>query len=100
MGMFDYIRYQGKNYQTKDTPMQCLDHYEIRNDELWLKCVEREWVNDDDAIFGGYLKPISENWEPIADFDGSIEFYDDKDTYIALFWEGKMIKIKKRDSNT
>ncbi len=100
MGMFDRIYYEGKEYQTKDTPVQCLDTYEIRGDELWLKNVERVWVNDDDAILGGYLKPISEKWEAVPDFDGSIEFYDDKDIYIALFWEGKMIKIKKRDSNT
>jgi len=99
MGMFDTIYYKGKDYQTKDTPTQCLDHYEIRGDELWIKTVEREWVDDENAIIGGYFKRISENWEPITDYDGSIEFYNDEDAYIALFWEGKMIKIKQTSSS-
>jgi len=95
MGMFDTIYYEGKEYQTKDTPMQCLDVYEIRGDELWIKTVEREWVNDETALLGGYLKRMSEDWEPLTEFDGSIEFYDDKTNYLALFWEGKMIRFKE-----
>jgi len=98
MGMFDTIYYKGKEYQTKDTPMQCLDVYEIRGDELWFKLVEREWVSDENALLGGYLKAISENWEPLTDFDGSIEFYGEDKRFIALFWEGKMIKIKQTSS--
>jgi len=27
MGMFDYIKYGDKEYQTKDTPTQMLDNY-------------------------------------------------------------------------
>jgi hypothetical protein len=95
MGVFDTIYYEGKEYQTKDTPMQCLDLYEIRGNELWTKIVEREWVDDETAFLGGYLKPISENWEPVPDFEGCIEFYDDIDCYRALFWEGEMIKLRK-----
>ena len=97
MGMFDDIKYQGKWYQTKDTPMQILESYEIKDNKLWFKHVEREWVDDETAFLGGYLKSISENWEPVPDFEGCIEFYDDVDCYRALFWEGEMIKFRKVD---
>ena len=50
MGMFDYLRcsYQlpveganARNYQTKDTPAQLLDKYEIREDgTLWHQPVD------------------------------------------------------------
>lgn len=94
MGMFDYIRYNGKTYQTKDTRSQFLAEYEIRGDELWYNHVELEWVEDNDALFGGGLEPISSNWERVEDFDGAIWFYDDESEYLALFWEGKMIRFK------
>jgi len=29
MGMFDNIEYRGRQYQTKDTPLQTLDNYKI-----------------------------------------------------------------------
>ena len=40
MGMFDYVNFEGKQYQTKDTPQQSMDTYEIRGDELWWRKVE------------------------------------------------------------
>ncbi len=43
MGMFDYLNYEGKQYQTKDTPQQTLEDYEIRGNELW-------WRKSDDDI--------------------------------------------------
>ena len=46
MGMFDYVNFRSHEYQTKDTPAQGLETYEIRDDELWYKQVEREWVKD------------------------------------------------------
>jgi hypothetical protein len=106
MGMFDTIRYKNQEYQTKDTPEQGMEMYEIRGDELWYKEVEREWVKDDDAIFGGYLQEISHEWKFCSDFDGLIRFYrEDKESggykndawieYRALFMDGKIIKINK-----
>jgi len=95
MGMFDYIRYEGKTYQTKDTPAQFMAEYEICGDELWYNNVKHKWVDDDNALFGGHLEPISSEWEHVEDFDGTIEFGDLEEDYIALFWEGKMIRIKQ-----
>ena len=99
MGMFDYIQYNGKQYQTKDTSTQFFAIYEIRGDELWYKNVTHQWVDDDESLFGGYLEAISSEWERVTDFDGSIRFYDDSEEYLALFWEGKMIRIKQIDES-
>jgi hypothetical protein len=57
MGMFDYIKYRGEEYQTKDTPRQLMDNYEIRDDgTLWYENYDGDWMADDDTLFGGYLE--------------------------------------------
>lgn len=98
MGMFDRIHYQGVAYQTKDTPSQALSEYEIRDDELWFKNVEYKWVSDEKDLLGGHLERVSEKWEHLDDFSGQVVFYDDKTDYLALFWEGKMIRFKELDT--
>lgn len=111
MGMFDYLSYNGKLYQTKDTPAQTMEIYEIRGDELWFKKVESEWVEDEKAFFGGYLEPISSIWEFCEDFDGLIRFYrEDVENgghkhnawieYKALFMDGKIIKITEERTHS
>jgi hypothetical protein len=98
MGVFDYIRYENHTYQTKDTPAQFLENYEIRGDELWYKEVEREWCEEDDSLFGGYLNEISHEWKFCRDFDGLIRFYRNDENkwieYKALFMDGKLIKLE------
>jgi len=103
MGMFDYITYGDKEYQTKDTPAQMLDNYEIRGDELWHRDTQYEWTEEEDSIFGGYLKEIGHEWKFLSDFDGVVRFYrHERDTegkyyceaeYKAVFADGKMVKI-------
>lgn len=106
MGVFDYIRFEGNDYQTKDTPDQFLFTYEIRGNELWLRKVESEWVEDEGLLFGGYFKEVSHEWVFCNYFDGAITFYrEDKENggykndawieYKALFMDGKMIKLVK-----
>jgi hypothetical protein len=106
MGMFDYVNYEGHEYQTKDTPEQGMETYEIRGDELWYKEVEREWFKEDDSLFGGYLKEISHKWKFLNKFDGLIRFYrEDEENggykeskwieYRALFMDGKIIKLEE-----
>jgi hypothetical protein len=106
MGMFDYINYDGHQYQTKDTPAQMLDTYEIRGNELWYKKVELEFTKEDSHVFGGYLKEISHEWVFCEDFDGVINFYrEDKENggykknkwidYKVLFMNGKIIKFER-----
>jgi len=95
MGMFDYVYYQGKTYQTKDTPTQLLDEYEIRGAELWYNNVKEEWVESSDDLFGGHLEPISSEWERVTDFDGAIKLLGDDKDYIAVFWKSRMIGIRE-----
>jgi hypothetical protein len=105
MGMFDYVNYHGNEYQTKDTPEQGMETYEIRGDELWYKEVKREWVEDVGAFFGGYLQEISHEWKFLNKFDGLIRIYRDIDKdeegyfiweeYKILFMDGKIIKIEE-----
>ena len=89
MGMFDEIRclyplpLEGANartYQTKDTPAQFTDLYEIREDgTLWHEAYDIEDQSDPNAtgierIFGMCAR-VNERWEPV-DFTGEIRFYD------------------------
>lgn len=106
MGMFDYINYEDHEYQTKDTPDQFMSTYEIRGSELWYKKVESEWFEEDDSLFGGYLKEISHEWIFLNNFDGSIVISREDEenggykndawvTYKMLFMDGKLIKLVK-----
>lgn len=104
MGMFDNITYNGEEYQTKDTPSQGLDRYEIRGDELWFKDTQYEWIEDPEHFLGCYMKEVSHEWKFMSKFDGLVRFYrEDKDNggykndawieYRALFMDGKIIKL-------
>jgi hypothetical protein len=102
MGMFDYIRYEGHDYQTKDTPAQALETYEIRGDELWYEDHDLEFIDVPGGLFGGYYDKINIEWKFLSDFDGAIRFYrqdeENKDEWIeykTLFMNGKMIKMEK-----
>jgi len=77
MGMFDSVRClyplplagaNDRTYQTKDTPAQFCDNYEIREDgTLWHQAydlVEEDW------------SPKNRRWEPVEDFTGEVRFYD------------------------
>ena len=104
MGMFDNITYNGKVYQTKDTPAQAIADYEIRGDELWYKDVEYEWVEDASSFVGGHLKEISHEWKFVPDFTDKVTFYDYKrvdstthyhEEWESLFLDGKMTMIRR-----
>ena len=105
MGMFDNIEYKGRQYQTKDTPLQTLDNYKIEQDQdsghwyLWHEEYDSDFVASDDALFGGTIVQSNERWVCCDDFDGLIRFYyyrseEDQEEYQALFMDGCMLKIK------
>ena len=105
MGMFDNIMYKGRQYQTKDTPLQTLDNYKIEQDQdsghwyLWHEEYDSEWVDDEDSLFGTTRVQSNERWVCCHDFDGLICFYywrseQDQEEYQALFMDGRMLKIK------
>lgn len=106
MGMFDYIRYKGEKYQTKDTPNQFMDDYEIRDDgTLWVEDYDCEWVKEDESLFGGYMNKINLRDRFLFEFIGEIRFYREIDykkdlwkEYSAYFVDGQMkfiTEIKK-----
>ena len=112
MGMFDWLKYQEEEYQTKDTPAQSLDNYKIEQDQtsghwhLWHEDYDAEWKEDADRFSGGYIKHFNQRWVCCDEFDGEIRFYrEDKNNggyynnrwieYKALFMNGQMLKIKE-----
>jgi len=104
MGMFDNIEYRGREYQTKDTPLQTLDNYKIEQDQtsghwyLWHEEYDAEWV-DGNGFLGGEIRQSNHRWVCCNDFDGEIRFYyyrsdEDQEEYRALFMDGRMLKIR------
>jgi hypothetical protein len=78
MGMFDYIQckrhlpvpgFEGREFQTKDTPDQGFSRYEIREDgSLWRKEYEQtEW---EEQFFTGEVR----FYDSFKDGEGWIEF--------------------------
>ena len=94
MGMFDNLKckyplpVKGANkkiYQTKDTPAQFLDLYEIRKDgTLWHEAYDTEDKSNPEAEglarIVGMMTRVNQRWESV-NFTGEICFYD--------FWEGE-----------
>lgn len=106
MGMFDDLRckfplplpeFQNNSFQTKDTPAQFLDQYEIREDgTLWREAYDIEdhselgkwkaanpgkeppegWQEDVTKSFLGCMARVNQRWEQVADFTGEIRFYN------------------------
>jgi hypothetical protein len=102
MGMFDNIRYDGYNYQTKDTPAQALDQYHIKDDgTLWHTEYDVEWI-EDGGMFGGYIEQHNHRDVFCADFTGEIRFYRSLDKehrkweeYSTYFLKGNLREIHK-----
>ena len=90
MGLFDYVKcnyplpVKGANkhtYQTKDTPAQYMDSYEIREDgTLWHEDYDTEDRSDPKAEPGsidslsGMRTPVNHRWIQVPPFTGEIRF--------------------------
>lgn len=132
MGLFDEItckfplsvdKANGLTYQTKDTPAQFCDSYEIREDgTLWHQAYDIEdqsdltkWIKENPGkepgdIFKdpakslfGCMARINQRWEREVNFTGEIRFYtliseescaDRWIEWSAYFNEGKTDNIK------
>jgi hypothetical protein len=80
MGMFDYIKYKEHEYQTKDTPKQLMDKYEIREDgTLWEENYKSVWTEEPNAFLGGYVHTYDHVWEQLTNFTGEIVLYRNLD---------------------
>lgn len=131
MGMFDDIRckaplplpqFQETIFQTKDTPNQYLDQYEIREDgTLWVEDYDTEdqskagvWLREnpgkkpEDApadcqgIGGmcGCMTRVNKRWAQVADFHGDLRFYNTLGEhssgwieFSARFTDGKLVRL-------
>lgn len=101
MGMFDYLIYQKKQYQTKNTPSQALEYYKLKDDgTLWHENYDATWVEDSTSLFGGGIARSNIRDEFCEDFTGIIRFYrsignDDWEEFEAIFSKGKMNEIRE-----
>ena len=128
--MFDYIRckyplpVEGANdleYQTKDTPSQFLDKYEIREDgTLWHEDYDikdeskaGKWKKENPnqplpdhlkgiESFMGTLSRVNQRWNPAYDFTGEIRFYSNlpnRDNewieWSGYFEKGKLVRLNQ-----
>lgn len=109
MGMFDYLNYQGHEYQTKDTPKQCLDRYKLEQDQtsghwyLWLEEYDYEWIKEPDHLLQGYLHQYNHRWVKCKDVTATINFYregergyknNDWIVWEAAVVDGQMMSIR------
>lgn len=132
MGMFDNIRckfplplpeFQENDFQTKDTPNQYCDQYEIREDgTLWVEKYDTEdkskagaWLRDNPgkthtdlpaelsgiSAMCGCMSRVHKRWVKLEDFHGDIEFYNaigKQGTgwieFRARFTNGKLSKLE------
>lgn len=92
MGMYDNVKclyplsiegLEDEIFQSKSTPMQFIDLYEIREDgTLWHENYDVEDKSDPtkEGIerFYGCMTKTNRRWEQLVDFTGEIKFY----TYI------------------
>lgn len=104
--MFDYLHYNGVEYQTKDTDRQTLDNYKIAVDQdsghsfLWVEKYESEWQDDESAMFGGYLRQYNKHWEHCDNYTGGLRFYtigENKEwiEYLAELKNGLLLTIER-----
>ncbi len=110
MGMFDDLRChyplprEGANdlaYQTKDTPAQWLDLYEIRADgSLWHEAYDIEDRSDPNATgllaLRGSMTRVNKRWEPVR-LTGEVRFYTDARgswvEFSAYFVDGQLREL-------
>ena len=63
---------------------------------LWYQDYDAKWVEDSNALFGGYIDQYNHRMVFVGDFTGEIRFYDYRneyrllDEYSAYFVKGKM----------
>jgi hypothetical protein len=96
MGMFDTVvcryplpHHQDAEFQTKDLAAVALcehgfggfmDDYEVTKDgRLRRHLHEREWTEDPDAPFGGWLRSVRDWWEDVPDAHGDVVIYTSRD---------------------
>lgn len=103
MGMYDYVLYQGKKYQTKDFYCEMLDYY-IEDGRLLKSIGHLEDMPDDEkpmpGTLFGCLRWIEESREDI-NFHGILDLIDDAlIRYKAKFTDGDLVEIRETSDDT
>jgi len=111
MGMFDWVEWEGHEYQTKDTPRQLCDNYRIDDlGQLWVEEYDAELVKDPEHLFGARIEHRNQRWTECRDFSGTMRFYrEDPERgghrnsawieWEAEFKLGRMIGLKMVDGD-
>ena len=118
MGLFDHIRckYKAANgpdpkclYQTKDTPAQYLEEFEIREDgTLWHhKPASYEDVRTEEeknlpglASLCGMSTPVGHQWVQLPTFTGEVCFYGLNCEWSAYFVKGQIKHLERIDDDS
>lgn len=121
MGLYDTVHcryplphHQDAEYQTKDIEHLVggisglggsLSVYEITPEGgLRERVHEREWREDPDSFFGGYLASVDDWWEDIPDVHGDIRIYtSDAGEWIEYrirFTEGTVSRVEEVERTT
>lgn len=98
MGMFNYVIYKDKEYQTKD--FECLmNKYKIENDRLYKEKGHLELIPEDKRSHKFHFSQwIHEGWEDM-NYHGWLNFYDydikEKifTEYNVKFTDGNLVSI-------
>jgi len=95
-------------FQTKDFDNILSNFFITEEGRIMEEIVESKWVDDDNAFFKGYLKPISSHITDV-NFHGILEFYCYEDvqvqdsihtldlTYAGRFTDGTLISLEVLD---
>jgi hypothetical protein len=109
MGVYDTLRCKAPlpgvengaelEFQTKDTPVQYLDSYEIREDGcLFHEAYDVEDHSDPNAASWlercrGMHTRVNQRWEFCEDFTGEIVFYNGDLEFSSYFVNGKLKEL-------
>lgn len=98
MGMFDELtilfelpwpEVQDSLWQTKDTPAQSMDYYEVREDgTLWHHRYDERLIRDEVSPIGRSCHRIHRDWKQV-DYSGELECHEHTPGgvwYIIRFW--------------
>ena len=101
MGMFDELICERDGFdktevfQTKDTPTQQLDMYQIRGDgTLWFHDYDIENRSAPNAegvmVLAGCMSHTNKRWRRVDGFTGEIYFYGDSGEFSAYYINGEL----------
>lgn len=107
MGLFDYLRFESKRhlpngaptegYQTKDTPTQLMEVYEVRDDgSLWHESIKKHVRDEPDSLFGIVIERVGSQWRA-QDWTGEVVALEGEWCFSLYFVRGWLCRIETLD---